>query len=125
MCKFYTQQKYSAMHEMSIALSIIELAESEAVKANSKKIYDIELDIGTLSGVEIQSLEFAFEAVKSGTILESADVNLNIIQAEGLCGECGRTFAMQFVYDNCPICRSYNIKLLKGKELKLKSLNVE
>ena len=113
------------MHEMSIALSIIELAESEASKAGSKRIYDIELDIGTLSGVEIKSLEFAFEAAKDGTILENSEVKMNIIQAEGFCTECEKTFEMQYIYDNCPFCKSYNVSLLKGKELRLKSLNVE
>lgn len=113
------------MHEMSIALSIIELAESEACKANSKRIYDIELDIGTLSGVEIESLEFAFEAVKDGTILENSVVKINNIQAEGFCSECKKTFRMQYIYDNCPACKSYNVSLLKGKELRLKSLNIE
>ena len=40
------------MHEFSIAVSIIEIAEAEAQKAHAVKIKELVLDIGTMSGIE-------------------------------------------------------------------------
>ncbi len=113
------------MHELSIALSIIDIAEEEAQKANAHKINEIELEIGTLSGIELSALEFAFETATEGTMLENAKVRIEVIEAEGFCNECRKEFILKYIYDSCPFCNGFNIKLLKGKELKLKSLNVD
>ncbi len=113
------------MHEMSIAQSVIELAEKEAINAGANKIIDIELDVGTLSGVELHALEFAFQAVVEGTLLEESEIKINVIKAQGKCNDCNNVFEMNQIYDSCPGCSSFNVTLLKGKELKLKSLNVE
>ncbi len=48
------------MHELSIAMGIVDIAKNEAVKHQFSEIELIELEIGTLSGVEIESLNFAW-----------------------------------------------------------------
>ncbi len=113
------------MHEMSIALSIIDIAEKEARKAEAKVINDIELDIGSLSGIELQALQFAFEAVKDGTMLQTAEININFIEAKALCANCKVKFALENYFSSCPECDSFNYKMITGKELKLKSINVD
>lgn len=113
------------MHEMSVALSIIDIAEKAAKEENAVKINEIELEIGNLSGVEISALEFAFETAVENTMLESARVKINFIEAEGRCGECKDIFKMENIFDVCPFCDAFGIELLKGKELKLKSINID
>jgi len=52
------------MHELSIAHSILSIAEN-AVPENSKAfVTSVGLQIGELSGIEIESLEFAFSVIK-------------------------------------------------------------
>ena len=80
------------MHEMSIALSIIDLATEQAQKENARKIVEIELDIGAVSGVEIEALNFALEMAVKETLLESALVKVNRIEAVSECLECGHHF---------------------------------
>ncbi len=54
------------MHEFSIAMSIIEIAEDEAKKAKAEAIKELILDIGTMSGIEFYALDTAMEmAVKT------------------------------------------------------------
>ena len=44
------------MHELSIAMGIVKIAEDETAKAKATEVSKIELIIGVLSGVEIDSL---------------------------------------------------------------------
>lgn len=60
------------MHEMSIALNIIELASEAAQAAAAHRISSIELEIGTLAGVMIESLELCFEAAARAGITEGS-----------------------------------------------------
>jgi len=46
------------MHELSIALGIVDIAEKETKKAKKHKVDLIELEIGTLAGIEFDSLGF-------------------------------------------------------------------
>jgi hydrogenase nickel incorporation protein HypA/HybF len=113
------------MHEMSIALSIIDLASEQAVKAKAEKIKEIELDIGTLSGIELESLNFALEVAVGGTLLEKSIVKINSIEAESECLECGLIFKSLNLINACPSCKELNTKIIRGREMQLKSLLIE
>ena len=43
------------MHELSIALGIVKIAEDETAKAKATSVTKIELEIGVLSGIELDS----------------------------------------------------------------------
>ena len=57
---------------MSLAMNIVDLAVTNARAESAQKINQIELDIGSLAGVMIDSLEFCFEAASKETIAEEA-----------------------------------------------------
>jgi len=113
------------MHAMSIAMSIVDLAEEQARKAHVAKIIEIELDIGIFSGIEIEALNFALEVVAKETLLEAALIKINRIEAESECLNCGSRFASKGFIHQCPSCRETNTRILKGKEMQVKSLLVE
>lgn len=113
------------MHELSIALSIIDIAKSEAEKAEALVIKEIEIDVGTLSGIEFESLEFSFSAVTKNTGMEKTVFIINKIMARSECLDCHALFDVQYVFDSCPECRGFNTILVQGKELKVKSLLIE
>jgi len=120
-----TKLKDADMHEMSIALSIIDLATEQAKKANASKINEIELDIGTLSGVEIEALNFAMELAVKDTMLESSQVRINHIKALSECQECSHQFDASSVINPCPKCNELNTRIVVGQELQVKSLIIE
>ena len=112
------------MHELSIALGILKIAENEAAKANTKKIESIELEIGTLAGIEFESLDFVWPCAVKNTILEHAKRETNIINAIAKCVDCDTVFDVKNHYDSCPKCSSNFKIILQGKELRVKSLEV-
>ncbi len=113
------------MHELSIAMSIIDIATSYAKKAKAKKVTSVEIEIGTLSGIVFDSLKFALEMASRNTILEKTDFELISIQARAECKTCGTTFDMENFFVACPACNSYGNKITQGKEMKVKALNVD
>ncbi len=113
------------MHEFSIAISIIEIAEAEARKAKGTAVNELVLDIGTMSGIEFLALETALEMAVKNTMLEKAKIQVNKIQARAKCSDCTHEFDIDSAFDPCPKCGSLFHQILSGKELKVKSLVVE
>ncbi len=112
------------MHELSVAIGIVNIAEKETKKANKTKVELIELEIGSLSGVELDSLEYVWNVAVKGTVLENAKKKIDYIEALAKCLECESVFEVKNVYDNCPKCKSYFKNIIKGKELRVISLEV-
>lgn len=113
------------MHELSIAQSIVQLAEQQAKSHNAQEIEELELEIGVLAGVELQSLEFALKSSVKGTMLEHAHIVRRDIAGEGICGDCEFIFPVKTLFTTCPQCGSFCVKIIKGKELRIKSLVVK
>jgi len=112
------------MHELSIVMSIIDIAKQHAQSANSTIVDEIELDIGSLSGIDMQALDFAWQQAVKNTILEHAVKNINRITAKAKCLDCETEFEIVQYFDACPVCGKHLIDILQGKELKVKSLVV-
>ena len=110
------------MHELSIALGIVDIAEKEVQKAGARQIEEIELLIGSLSGVELEALDFVWASAVEGTVLAKARKQIDYREAKAKCLECETIFPAEQVYDNCPQCGSYFKDVFQGKELKVKRL---
>jgi len=113
------------MHELSIALGIVELAEKEAKKAGGKEIELIELEIGKLSGVEMEALDFAWPVAIKNTMLAKAVKKVDNPPGRAKCMECDFEFDVENLYDSCPICNSYFKDIFQGKELRIKSIVIK
>lgn len=112
------------MHELSIVMSIVEIAREQAIKANAKNIEEIELDIGTLAGVELDALEFAWPEGVRSSMLENAKRKINRIEGRACCSDCNNMFTIENYYDACPECGSHLISITQGRELRVRSLVV-
>ncbi len=112
------------MHELSIVTNIIEIAERETHKANARAVQKIELDIGVLSGIEMQAFDFAWEQAVPDTVLAKAGRKINRLAAIALCEDCRHRFEAESLYELCPRCEGINTKLLQGREMKVKSLEL-
>ncbi len=110
------------MHELSIAQSIVRLAEEQARKNNGSVIEELELEIGKLAGVELHALEFALESAVKDSMLANARIIRHEIEGEGRCGDCEQFFPVETLFSPCPYCGSYFVKITKGKELRVKSI---
>jgi len=113
------------MHELSLAQSIVELAEQEARNHHATSIEELELEIGALAGIDNDALDFALESAIKGSLLEDARIVRQIIEGEGRCCDCENLFLVENLLSPCPVCSSYAVKIVKGKELRIKSIVVK
>lgn len=110
------------MHELSIVMSIVDIAQQQAKQANASIIEEIELDIGCLSTVQMDAFEFAWRQGVKETILEGTIKKINRIKGKAKCFDCETFFTLENLFDACPNCGQHLIDIVEGKELRVKSL---
>jgi len=113
------------MHELSIAMSLVDLAQSEA-ESRGVRVLAIHLKLGPLSGVVRRALEGSFEMARAGTPLEQSRLVIEEMPIVVLCPQCNtrRTIAsMQWM--RCPECGAPVRDVIEGAELQVSGLEVE
>lgn len=113
------------MHEMSIAEGILQIVEDAARQQGFKRVTEVRLEIGALSGVEIEALTFCLDVVLQHGIAEGARIELEKVPGTGYCLGCGETVPVLALYDACPKCGSYQVQATGGTEMRVKDLLVE
>lgn len=113
------------MHEMSITLGIVKIAEEEVNKRGAKFVSEIVLEIGELSGIELDSLEFVWPAAVKETVLENAKRVIDYKEGKGNCIDCDTVFKVHSLSDECPKCGSYFKSIVQGKEMRVVTLTLE
>jgi hydrogenase nickel incorporation protein HypA/HybF len=117
--------KESFMHELSIAMSIVDLAQEEAERRNVH-IEAVHLELGALSGVVKEALLFSFEIACDGTPLQGSRLVVKDVPIEVFCPACNmpKTLAsMQWFC--CPDCGTPTFAVIHGKELVITALEVK
>jgi hydrogenase nickel incorporation protein HypA/HybF len=113
------------MHEFAIAVDIVDIAVSSARQEGASRVKEVEIEIGLLSGVVLEALEFSLEAAVKGTLLEHARRNLVTVQGRARCTQCGNEYDTDTLYTACPACQAMAPEIIRGRELRVKSLIVE
>lgn len=113
------------MHELSIAESLIEMLEDNAVTHNFKKVTKITLEIGVLAGIEKSALFFCFDSAAKNSLAEGADLVIQDKLAKGICLHCRQQIITSGWYEPCPHCGQVGIEISEGQQMIIKSLQVE
>lgn len=114
------------MHELSIALSLIEVAEARAAEEGAEHISRLFVRIGILSGVVPEALISAFEIAAHATMAEGAVLEIQDVPIAVYCAACerevptGSTFSFE-----CPACGHLTHDVRSGNELELTSMEIE
>ncbi|HVU33500.1 MAG TPA: hydrogenase maturation nickel metallochaperone HypA [Opitutaceae bacterium] len=109
------------MHELGIAENVLRAALREARSSNAAQVLRVVVRVGSLSGVDPESLHFAFAAIRGGTPAANATLEFDRVPAVGECRQCTATFpAEDEVYlGGCPRCGATAVSLRRGRELEL------
>ncbi len=113
------------MHEFSIVQSLFELIEEQVALHRAKRVLKVELLVGVLSGVEPHLLELAFETFKEGTHARDAELHIQIEKLKVFCFDCMEEFEKKELNALCPKCGGLNTEIRGGRDLLLKSLELE
>ena len=109
------------MHELSITQNIVAIATEHAHGARVRRIT---LEIGQLTAIMPEAIQFCFDVCAQGTVLEGA--TLEILERPGLgqCRECGRQIELSQPYGVC-VCGNTHLDIIQGEELTIKELETD
>lgn len=110
-----------AMHELSLMTNL--LADATAA-ADGAAICALRVRVGPLSGVVVDALRFAFEALAPGTPAAGARLDLEETAPVFHCRRCGADYATPVGDYHCPACGATDGELRGGDELELISIEV-
>lgn len=112
------------MHELSIAISIIDQITDESEKHGGGAVAVVHLKIGVLSGVDCDALRFAYELASEGTELEGSQLHIESIPLLVYCPGCGTIHTPDSLQIACPRCITPPQEILHGKELEVSALEI-
>jgi len=112
------------MHELSIALSMIEQIEEEAEKHGGGIVEVVYVRIGELSGVDPQALRFAYEMASEYTSLASSLLEIETVRLLVFCPQCNSTHKPDPQNILCPRCLTPDQQILEGRELEVRALEL-
>ena len=115
------------MHELSIALSLIEAAGEEADRAGPDvRVVALRLRLGPLAGVVREALTFSFDVASRGTRIEGARLEIEEVPLAIRCEPCGAEFELASVYPlRCPACGLAAPDVVRGRECLLMALEID
>lgn len=112
------------MHELSLAGGVVRLVEDAAEREGFRRVSQLRLEAGALSGVEVRALRFALDASIPGTCLEGAEILINAPPGTAWCLRCCGTVEITSRADACPRCGSFQLQPTGGTELRVVDLLV-
>ncbi len=113
------------MHELSIAMSIVELAEEE-VERRGVQVSAVHLKLGALSGVVKNALLSCYEMACEGTVLQGSQLVVKEIPVVIFCSKCRARRALSSMQlFSCSECGSPSSEIVQGKELEVVALEIQ
>ena len=113
------------MHEMSLAEGVLQVIEDAGRAQSFSRVKTVWLEIGRLAGVEIEAMQFCFDAVTRGSIADGAALVILQDAGQGWCMHCSVTVPLDSPGDACPHCGSYQVQVTGGTDMRVKELEVE
>ena len=113
------------MHELSIAMSIIDIAEEEAERLGNPAVISVRLKLGKLSGVVREALESAFELAREETVLAQSMLVIEEVPIVVYCLTCQAEQTIDSIQLCCPQCGAACGDIRGGRELEVTGLEIQ
>lgn len=113
------------MHELSIAMSIVDLAREEAELRGAPGVDVVYLRLGPLSGVVKEALLFSYEIACQQTMLEGSKLLIEEVPIIANCPVCRERRYVQSMQSLCCVeCGTPTPEILEGRELMVTALEL-
>jgi hydrogenase nickel incorporation protein HypA/HybF len=113
------------MHELSIAISLVEAAQEEMQKLGRVEVLAIHLELGPLSGVVRDALEFSYQMACADTPLAGSRLVIEDISVLIDCQICMVPREIVSLQEFCcAVCGGAGGAVLRGRELRVAALEI-
>lgn len=114
------------MHELSIALSIIDIAYEQSRDQDDAAILAIHVKVGRMSGVVVEALTSAFDMAREDTILCDTRLVIEDVPVMLECRQCGcEQLADSIQSLCCSVCGKLSPNITQGCELEVSAMEFE
>jgi hydrogenase nickel incorporation protein HypA/HybF len=110
------------MHELALAEAVVSIAERHA---EGRRVARVELAVGRLRQVVVDSLAFSFELVATGTPVEGAELVVDEVPIVIACEACGTETQVETFPLACGRCGSFDVQVRTGEEFHVVALELE
>jgi hydrogenase nickel incorporation protein HypA/HybF len=113
------------MHELSIAMSIVEMAEEEAER-HGGRVAAVHLKLGKLSGVVKEALLSSYEMACEDTPLAGSRLMVEELPIIVFCTPCQAKRELRSAqWFCCPECGTPAAEVVQGRELEVVALEIQ
>jgi hydrogenase nickel incorporation protein HypA/HybF len=113
------------MHELSISISIIEVATEELERQGGGTVESVHLKLGPLSGVVKEALLSAYELACEETPLAGSRLIVQDVPVEIYCSNCHTHRAVESIQSmQCCICGKPSAEITSGRELEIVAMEI-
>ena len=113
------------MHELSIALRILDIAGEEAARREAR-ILAVHLQLGALSGVVAEALTSAFGLARENTQLDGCELVVEVMPLVIHCPRCRAARPAKSAHElACQECGAPSNEIVSGRELDIVALEIE
>jgi hydrogenase nickel incorporation protein HypA/HybF len=114
------------MHELSIALSILDFAAEEAERQGRRRVVAIHLRLGPLSGVVKDALQSAYDLARETSDLGESELVIEEVPLVAYCPACCTERTLVSAQELCcPACGTPTPEVVRGRELEVFALEIE
>lgn len=113
------------MHELSIALSLLDLIGEEAERRNCR-VMAAHVKLGALSGVVKEALVSAFDLARELTPYSDCRLVIEDVPVIGRCPKCDADRPVESVqWLCCNFCGTPTPEIVSGREMELTAMEIE
>jgi len=110
------------MHELSLTEDLLRIIEERAVSEGFQSVSKVLLEVGELSHVEPEAMQFCFASVMKGSCAEHAKLEIVRITGKGLCTQCKNITELHQYYDPCQHCGAFGVQAHDGQHIRIQAL---
>ncbi len=113
------------MHELSVCQALLAQVDDIARAQNAIAVYEINVDVGPLSGVVPELLTQAFTLARAGTLAQDAELIVNEPPVTVRCSVCEQETETTTKALCCTACGDWRTTVTRGDELMLRDVVLE
>ena len=114
------------MHELSIAMSIVDSAREEAARHGATRINAVHLQVGALAGVVKDALLFSFAIACEDPLFDGCELLIKDVPVIAYCPKCCERQTIESIQTlACPRCGALTADVVEGRELLVTAIEIE
>jgi hydrogenase nickel incorporation protein HypA/HybF len=114
------------MHELSIALSIVDAAVEEAGRLGAVRVTQVHLKLGEMAGVVKEALLASYQMASLDSTVAGSELIIEEVPVAIFCRTCqGRQGVVSPQEMRCRACGTFSSEIVAGRELEVVAMEID